>query len=71
MGVFLANYVDEEIPYGYTINPEMYGLYADHYQLTDITPDGVSSLTTMTGVIKRKEVLSPQMIQVIEISPVE
>ena len=71
LGVFLANYVDEEIPYGYTINPEMYGLYADHYQLTDITPDGISSLTTMTGVIKRKEILSPQMIKVIEISPIK
>ena len=71
LGIFLANYVDEEIPYVYTINPEKYGLHADRYQLTDITPDGVFPLTAMSGVIKRKELLGPQMIKVIEISPVE
>jgi hypothetical protein len=71
LGIFLANHSDKEIPYAYTINPEKCGLHADRYQLTHVTPDGTHSLTTMTGVIKRKEILSPQMIRVIEISPVE
>jgi hypothetical protein len=71
LGIFLANYGDKEIPYAYGINPEKYGLHADCYQLTHVTPDGTHSLTTMTGVIKRKEILSPQMIKVIELSPVK
>jgi len=69
LGIFLANYGDEDIPYAYAINPEKYGLRTERYQLTDITPNGASSLTTMTGVIERQEMLGPQMIKVIEISP--
>jgi len=69
LGVFMANYVDEEVPYAYTIDPEKYGLHAERYHLTKIGPDGAASLGTVTGAIKRKEVLGPRMIRVIEISP--
>ena len=71
LGIFLANYVDEEISFSYIINPEKYGLDADSYQLTEITPDGAFPLTKITGAIERKEILEPQKIKVIEISPVK
>ena len=71
LGIFLANYVDEEISFSYIINPEKYGLDADSYQLTEITSDGAFPLTKITGAIERKEILEPQKIKVIEISPVK
>jgi hypothetical protein len=69
LGIFLANYMDEEVPYAYTLNPEKYGLCADRYKLTEIGPNGAASLDTVTGVIKRRELLGPRMIRVVEVSP--
>jgi hypothetical protein len=69
LGIFLANYTDEEISYSYAINPEKYGLGADRYRLIHITPDRAHSLTIISGVIRRQELLSPRMVKVIEISP--
>lgn len=69
LGIFLANYVDEEVPYAYALDPEKYGLHAERYHLTHITPDGPRSLGTASAVIERREILGPQVLKVIEISP--
>ena len=71
LAIVLANYADEEIRYACAIKPEEYGLHADRYRLTDITPDGTSPEAEVTGVIHREEVLGPRTIKIIEISPVE
>jgi len=71
LGIFLANYVDRSIPFDYTIDPSKYGLQAENYQITEITPDGVFPITTTPGPIKRTETLEPQKIKVIEIAPIK
>ena len=70
LGIFLANYVDEEIPFAYSIYPVKYGLRAERYQLTEITPQRVFPLGKISGPIERTETLGPRKLKVIEIAPV-
>jgi hypothetical protein len=70
LGIFLANYVDEEIPFAYSIDPVKYGLRAERYQLAEITPQRVLPLAKISGPIERTEILGPRKLKVIEIAPV-
>ena len=69
LAVVLANFVDEEIPFAYAIDPKKHDLHADSYRLTGITPDGSLPLAETGAVIRRREILAPRAIRVIEISP--
>ena len=71
LAVVLVNFVDEEIPFAYAIDPEKYDLHADSYRLTRITPDGSVPLARTRGLIRRTETLAPRAIRVIEISPAQ
>lgn len=69
LGIFLTNYVEREILFSYSIDPSKYGLKANSYQLTEITPQGVVPITRISGVIERSEMLGPRKIKIIEIAP--
>ncbi len=71
LGIFLANYVDEEIPFTYSIDPVQYGLQAYRYQLIEITPKRVFPLAKISGPIERTETLRPRKLKVIEIAPLK
>ena len=69
LGLFIANYVNEEIPFSYSIDPAKYGLKKGSYKLTEITPEGTHTFTTVYGTIERTENVGPGKIKVIEIAP--
>ncbi len=69
LGIFLANYIDKEISFSYSIDPSKYGLKAGSYQLTEITPQGSVPIIEVSGTFERTETLGPRKIKVIEIAP--
>jgi hypothetical protein len=69
LGVFLANYVDQEVTFSYRVDPNAFGLPGDAVMLNDVTPDGTRSLGQASGVLQRTERLGPAEIKVIEVSP--
>jgi len=71
IALFMANYVDREILFSYTIDPEKYGLKASTYQVTKITPEGNYPLSKTGGIISRTEILGPNKVKVIEFNPVK
>jgi len=70
LGIFFANYVNEEVPFSYSIDPAQYGLKEGSYRLTEITPEGSYPINTVSGTIERTEVLGPRKLKAIEIVPV-
>jgi hypothetical protein len=70
LGVFLANYVDREIPFSYRIEPGAFGLQASRFRLSEITPDGEVPISEVSGSIHRTENLGPRKLKVIQIAPV-
>jgi hypothetical protein len=70
LGIFLANYGDQEVPFSYRVDPRMYGLQVDAFSLTDITPGGTRPLGQAVGALARTERLGPAEIKVIEVTPV-
>lgn len=71
IAIFIANYVDEEVAFSYTINPEKYGLDADKFQVTEVTPDGNHPIAQSGKTISRTEILEPAKVKVIEFSPID
>jgi len=71
IAIFLANYVNKEIPFAYTIDPGKYGLDADNYQITEISPDGNRTVATAGKIISRREIIGPNKVKVIEFAPVK
>jgi hypothetical protein len=69
LAIFIANYVNRETEFSYTIHPEKYGLPAGSYQLTEISPDGNQPLSIANGSISRTETLGPNKVKVIEFAP--
>jgi hypothetical protein len=67
LGVLLANYVNEEVPFAYRIDPAKFGLKGGRHRLSEITPEGSRELGLSAGVVERREVLAPLQIKVIEI----
>jgi hypothetical protein len=69
LAVFIANYTDKEIPFSYTIKPARYGLLSDKFEVQEITPEKIIPLSKEGKQIKRTEIMKPNMVRVIEISP--
>jgi len=70
IAIFIANYVDEEVEFSYTINPGKYGLNAGNYQVTEITPDGNLPVSRSGKTISRTEILKPATVKVVEFAPI-
>ena len=68
LGIFLANYTDQVVPFLYRLDPASFGLKAASYSLTEITPDGAAAIATQSGTIERTEQLGARRITLIEIS---
>jgi hypothetical protein len=68
LGIFLANYVDQEVPFSFRIDPKACGLPGGTYALTEITPAGTRALGQASGLLQRTERLGPAEIKVIEVS---
>lgn len=68
IAVFFASYTDKQTTFKYSIDPSVYGLVADKYQISEITPESCQPLAEASGVISRTEVLEPNSVKVIEIS---
>ena len=68
LGIFLANYGDQEVAFSYRIDPKAFGLLRDVVSLYDVTPDGTRALGHASGVLQRTERLAPSQIKTIEIS---
>jgi len=71
IAVFFASYTDKQTTFKYRIDPSEYGLVADKYQISEITPESCQPLAKTSGVISRTEILEPNSVKVIEISVVE
>ena len=71
LGIFIVNYVNEEIPFAYSIDPAEYGIKGQRYRITEITPDGKLPIESVRGIVGRTEVLGPSKIKVIEIAPIQ
>jgi hypothetical protein len=65
--VLLANYVNQEVPFAYRIDPAKFGLEGGRYRLVEITPEGERAMGTAEGVVERSEVLGPRALKVVEI----
>ena len=70
LGIFLANYVNEEIPFSYSIDPAAYNLESNAFNIFEITPGKKEFLGTLKGKIERTEMLGANKLKVIEITPV-
>ncbi|KAA9036071.1 hypothetical protein FW778_19440 [Ginsengibacter hankyongi] len=68
LAVFIANYTDHEIPFSYAIDPSQFGLSANNYTLSMITPEKVIRLEKTGNKIKRTESMEPNTVKVIEIA---
>jgi len=71
IAIFIANYVDTEVEFSYTLNPEKYGLDAENYHLMEIKPEGNTEISLSGKTIARTEVLAPGKVKVIEFIPVK
>jgi hypothetical protein len=71
IALFIANYVDEEVAFSYTLDPSRYGLDAENYQVIEISPDGNRIIDTAGESISRTEILEPNKVKVIEFAPVQ
>lgn len=72
LAIFLANFVNEKIPFSYSIDLSRYGLKADRYQLTEITPEKEIPLSVEENIIIfRTEIMEPNKVKVIEITPID
>ena len=71
IAIFIANYVNEKIPFTYTIDPGKYGLDASSYQVTEISPEGNNPISKSGKTISRTEILEPNMVKVIEFAPIK
>jgi hypothetical protein len=69
LGVFLVNYTDTEIPFSYVLEPAEYGLAADRFKVSEITPGKVVTLAEEGSLINRTEALKPNSVRVLEIAP--
>jgi hypothetical protein len=67
LGVLIANYVNEEAPFTWRIDPAQHGLKGGRYKLAEVTPEGVSDAGTAKGTIQRTEKLGSRQLRVIEI----
>ena len=72
LGIYIVNFLNRENVFEYEISPEEYGLErtrGGRYQFAHLVPDGGSVLDTgyKTNEIRRKEVLKPREIRVLEI----
>jgi hypothetical protein len=70
LGIFLANFVQKDIPFSFSIDPRKYGMNADKYELIEITPHGKVPVRPLSGIVNLTETLRPASIKVIEIKPV-
>lgn len=69
LGIFMANFVKEKVPFSVSIDPKAYGLKAGKYELTEITPQREIPIRTVSGEVKLNETLEPNALKVIEIAP--
>lgn len=69
LALFLANYTDKEIPFSYILDPAKYGLAADRYEITEITPEKVIPLAKEGRLIERTEIMPARKVRVIEMAP--
>ena len=70
LGVFMANFVNKEVPFSFSIDPERYGVKCAKYELAEITPQGKIPIRIVSGAAKLDETLRPSALKVIEITPV-
>jgi len=69
LAVFMANYVDQEIPFTFVIDPAAYGLESDAFRLNDLSPRGTRLITRFSGPIEHRISLPAGGLKAIEIVP--
>jgi hypothetical protein len=68
LGIVLANYVEDSVPFEFSIDPAKYGIKGTRFQLSDLTPEGTKPLGVVAGPVRRREMLAPGTIRVIQIA---
>ncbi len=71
IALFIANYVERQVEFSYTLDPEKYGLEAENYRIVEIKPEGNMEIAVSGKAISRTEVLAPNKVKVIEFVPLE
>lgn len=69
LGIFIANYINRQVPFKIYINPKDYGLNFKRYKLSEIKPEGNTPLGEESYAIKLNELLDGQSLRIIEIEP--
>lgn len=69
LGVFIANFVQNKVPFTFSINPGKYGVKGSKFELIEITPQGKKPIRTVSGVVRMTETLPAASVKVIEIKP--
>jgi hypothetical protein len=69
LAIFFANYVDREIKFPYTINPQDYGLPGGTWRIQEIGRKSLKAIGEFADTIDRTEILEPGAITVIELVP--
>ena len=70
IAIFIANYVDKQVEFSYSLDPAKYGLDAGNFQVSEITPEGNHIIAESGKSISRTEILEPNKVKVIEFTPV-
>jgi hypothetical protein len=71
IAIFIANYINDDVTFSYTINPEKYGLDATSYQIAEISPEGNNPIAKTGRIISRTEILGPNKLKVVEFTPLK
>ncbi len=68
LAIFFANYIDQPVEFKYHLDPAKFGLKGKRFDLKEITPEGATPITTVTGPVERAENLGPRKLKVVEIT---
>jgi hypothetical protein len=68
LAVFLANYVDEPVPFTYRVDPAQFGLKGGRFRIRALRPEDPAPTETAAGLVERTEKLAPRSLKAIVIA---
>jgi len=69
LAIFFANYVDKQVEFEYSINPQDYGFTDGKWHIKEIKQKNRRKVGKFIGKLNRTEILEPGKLKVIELIP--
>jgi len=69
LAIFFANYVDKQVEFEYSINPQDYGFTDGKWHIKEIKQKNRRKVGEFIGKLNRTEILEPGKLKVIELIP--